>query len=428
MVFKLNLIANSLEHSGVGKFCRKAEEVFVADLSAFKPELSKSAILNPFVKEADASANYGHALIENKIQKSLNEHKYINFKESMDWVSSKLLENHMTTTYDKINPFNEENINAAKFKIVEYLKSVDTKHSLKDSLMACVSSEFYTQKEIFNFFKTEKFCWLQSFEHSNKIEKLSEYAKFKNVSFENPTHEIEQKFINIHSEVNEKFRNLIVELTPKSKNPAVQELEKEIKSLGVKSVNLADDFEQGIVIKSAIEDIIKAKNKLPESIIITPLLPHDVYGANIKMPNENSYHIMFPTSNEMKAFEQFKKQKMLLISQEKDFKNAPIEMRSRLIKEMQYESDHRMSTKNPKHRVYHEARHGMEQFNIKNQMRQLTDEELNVAKSLSGRAIEETNGKEYSSEAYAKLMNRENLTPEQMKLYMTFDGGVFPQF
>lgn len=428
MIFKVNLIANSLEHSGIGKFCQKTEKVLVTDLSAFKSELSKSAVSNPFAKGADASANYGKTLVQNRIQNPINENEYKEFKESMDWASCKLLENHMTKTYDKINPFNNENIGAVKSQIMEYIKNVDSTHGLKDSLGALVLSDFYTSKDIFKLFKEEKFLMLQNVEYSNKLEKLAEYAKSKNVSFENPTNEIEQKFINIHSDVNKNLKNLIVELTPKSKNPAVQELEKELKSLGIKDVNFSDDFEQGTLIKSAIEDIIKAKNKLPESITITPLLPHNVHGTNIKMPNENSYHIMFPTSNEMKAYDRFNKQEMHLISQEKDFKNAPIEMRSRLIKEMQYESEHRISTNNAKHRVYHEARHGMEKFNIKNQMRQLTDEELSLAESLSKRSIEEPNGKEYSSEAYAKLMNRENLTPEQMKLYMTFDEGILPQF
>lgn len=35
---------------------------------------------------------------------------------------------------------------------------------------------------------------------------------------------------------------------------------------------------------------------------------------------------------------------------------------------------------------------------------------------------------EFKSEAFAKLMNGEKLTDEQMKLYMKFDGGILPQF
>jgi hypothetical protein len=60
---------------------------------------------------------------------------------------------------------------------------------------------------------------------------------------------------------------------------------------------------------------------------------------------------------------------------------------------------------------------------------------LNLYLSESGKRIAEGVSEyakesisEFKSEAFAKLMNGEKLTDEQMKLYMAFDGGIVPQF
>lgn len=426
MGINLKAIASYSEKCGVKSILQtKPLSLSILD-KGLKPILETSVSATPFKSEAESLANYGQAIVK---KKPISEEEYYSLKDIISDYCCDLQAKIFKTIDDDINPFNEGNIESVKAKILEFLDNTDCDPDYKQNLIKMLQNRFCGSKHVLSMFKEESINTALLKERSRKLNK---YAESNNLSIESSLKNPAEGFERIYSEtIFDAFKKkikLIQSLTPKSTKPEVLKLEQEVANLGVKEVNFANDIETGTVIKEAIEGMIKAKSPLPLSITVTPLLSRSNFGECLPVSNENCYHIFLSNSVEKKAYEKLQQETIMLIKTSEDFKKASVEVQQRLIKEIEYEYEHYFSTKNPKHIIFHEARHGVQKRNVKSVNRELSDDELEVAKSLSGYAAEEANGQEFTSEAYAKLMSGEKLTPEQMKLYMTFDDGIFPAF
>ena len=268
---------------------------------------------------------------------------------------------------------------------------------------------------------------LYEFLEKKRQRDMAAYLKTKNISSLNDiTGEHENRCNELLTDFSRRYKDFMMLFTQKSTNPEVIKIEQDLKEMGIRDVNLSDDLEQAKLIKEAMQDLINGKIQLPHSIVVTPMLPKHTLGcANNYIENgaKNRY-IFLATSEETKTVNNIK----TLLDRVKDtffFSGYSTEYQQKYLEEMNEYFAHNISTNNPKHFIYHEIRHTLENNTIRG-FRTLNEVGKKIAEGVSICAKDSIS--EFKSEAFAKLMNGEKLTDEQMQIYMVFDGGIVPHF
>lgn len=341
-------------------------------------------------------------------------------KYDIDREIKALLINNQISLYEKINPISQDNVENIKAALINILSEVEFEYRelIKKKILQCE-----TAKELFATSKSILLNCLQSVQE-NKISMLCESVKAKKISL--------KKFDKVICEINNKNLLLIKKITElfmvKTTRPEVFKIEEEVKNMGVQDVRFSNDLDLAILIKEAVVDLVKAKIQLPESIIVTPIIPMGTIGYNINGISENINvgHVFLQTSNEYKFNDFLKKGIVEQASHTEAFKNASTVNKNKYINMHNNFADRLISTENSKHRIYHIFAHSFSPVSLESVMQTLSTDDMKVAKSISKYAARSINGCEVVPELFAKLMDKQKLTHEQMELYIRL-GGVVPK-
>lgn len=293
-----------------------------------------------------------------------------------------LIFNRQIGLYEKINPIVDrdvENIKRDLINLIAGIESVGSKNICKRI------SQCLTARELFNVSKSLVLNFVQStFENKDVIK------------------EIVQLF------------------SPKTPRPDVFKIEEEVRKMGVSYVNFANDLEQANLVKEAVADLMRAKIPLPESIVVTPIMPMgtSVYSAG--------HHIYLQTSCESEFEDFLKKGIVELASHTNAFKNATAVNKNKYVNSFENSVEKFFSTRNPKHKIYHEVAHLFCAISPELLTKKLSDEEIEIARSVSKCAANSVNGSEIVPEMFAMLMDGQKLTDEQMELYLKL-GKLMPR-
>lgn len=309
---------------------------------------------------------------------------------------------------NNINPINEANMAQIKEKLEYFTK--DLPPELEKELMSCSNPE-----ELFKLIKT-KAVEIANHKPNEQFVAITETARTSGI-----TPSIERLYRFADGNATDRFKKLVNIFTTKSTNPEVLKIEEELKQLGIKDVNFADDIEHARLVKEAISDLIDRRMPLPDSITVTPVLPFSYGGATLHKD------IYIPTSAEVKTGNEIQGNAISAIKNLDIFKNASSKYQKRLLENLEDLSKNQLSTKNTKHMIYHETAHTFEPKTVESAILELNPEEMNIANEISMYAASHINGQEAMPEMFAKLMDGQKLTDKQMKLYLKL-GGIVPQF
>ena len=361
------------------------------------------------ILEQDKQTN-GYGTLVNNFEAEFEEMKKSVGKEVM-----LLLAKRQSDLIDKINPINKNNFEKIKTAVIKLVKDVDPEFQNFSRINV---EKCENPTALFTTVKSRLVSGIQSF-YEHKLRLLCQDI----ISLD----EFDDELLEINFSCVQSVQNLINLFTPKTVNPKVLKLEKEVKDMGVSHVDFSDDFEQGRLIKEAILDLIKTKMPLPESVTVSNFIPFGTRGYNITRLSSSKHNawLLFTTSEEKKFNQMIKKGMCELAPQTKAFKDASLKMQTKYLESMHCILHTMHSTNNPKHQVYHEVAHSFSSMSLELMKRRLSDKELEVAKSVSHYAASSPNGREVVPEIFAKLMDKQEITPAQMKLYKKL-GGIIP--
>lgn len=347
--------------------------------------------------------NISRSLDKKFVVEPPNEYKI--FKRNIGKEIEQVLKSKQDAVFEKINPINSSNIDLIKTELTELTDNEAIRQKITDAK---------TPKELFYFIK----------KHIDEIESVDFGKLYAKAKTSGVTAELENEYSKLGSHQVKRFNTIINLLTPKSVKPEVLKIEEEVRKLGVTDVNFSDDLEQAILIKKALNDLIKGKIPLPTSITVTPALSE--FGGMGAHVSEGGY-VWLKTSTENKLSQETDSMIDGLIQSTTSFQKAPTKFQEQAIKELGTIKGHLFSTKNPKHKIYHEVAHTFELSTASSNFRTLNTEEMNIASEISYYAKSLTNGMEAMPEMFAKLMDGQQLTDKQMALYIKL-GGIVPQF
>lgn len=387
------------------------------DISRLKAISNQKPIIsdaNPLIM--DAKANLAKVNINKNMGLAKEAIKYETFKENVIEEVKALRKSEVTKCMKAINPINSNNITQIRTELKYFTKDCDIDLQLK-----ILDSE--TPDELFEVIKQN------SVEISN-AKNMELVESFCNKTPKDITPEMEQEYKMILTNASKRFRKFINLFTPKSTNPRVIKIEQEVRELGVKDVNFSDDLEQAKLIKEAITDLIKKKCPLPHSITITPALERSDGGITTNAINgdKRQGYIYLQTVQEKKLSEQMDEKIEKLIQRTNTFKNTTsAELKKQFLDEIHNIKQRDLSTSNPKHKIYHEVAHTFQPLDLESELKELSDDDMEIASSISLCAKRKQNGKEAMPEIFAMLMDEQKLTYKKMELYLKL-GGIVPQF
>lgn len=390
-----------------------------ASNEAFKPAEDAASSLEELKSTTTNLSNNNDLKTRYSTMVQNSEKEFEILKQDVDKEVKCLLINSQISLYEKINPISEDNVENIKTALIKLIVKTGSEYGefLIKNIIECNNS-----KELFCVIKNVLLNYMHS-TYEDRISELCNLVKTKKISSD--------EFDNIIFELNNNsivFLNKVVELFMiKTTRPEVFKLEEEVRNMGVKYVRFSNDLEQAILIKEAIADLLKAKIQLPESIIVTPIIPMGKSGYNISAnkTDKNIGNIFIQTSYENKFDDFLKKGVGELAYHTEIFKKSSSMNRSKYVS-LYNNLGKISSTQNSKHRIYHVIAHSFCPISLEAIMRELSAEEMNVAKSVSKYAARSTNGHELVPEIFAKLMDKQKLTKEQMELYLKL-GGIVPQ-
>lgn len=411
--------------TNIGKAVNKIEKGKMGEETVEKATsiFNKSATsTNSIVMDAKAT------LSQLKVTKPINENFYQSLKKDFDSKINKLIYEQNIQTYKNINPINHSNISEVKADILNTLchsNDGSDKNIIKELIERI--SNCKKPDELFEIFKDQSFYNAIGKQQQQEINEFVNGLKLHSLNDITAANEI--SYSKINSDYNKKLNIIIETLSPKSKKTEVVKIEQELKEMGIENVNLSDDLEQAKLVREGMQDLISAKIKLPNSITVTPLLPKDVGGcANNYVENMAKKRCIFlPRSEEIKNL--YGKNDLInKVTKTSLFMDSPIEYQQKYLEDASQYFEFQSSTNNPKGGIYHEVRHTLEDNTLKASFipALIKGKWENIGEGVSGYAKESIS--EFKSEAFAKLMSHEDLSEEQMKLYMMFDGGIVPQF
>lgn len=273
----------------------------------------------------------------------------------------------------QINPFASENLDKMKLELLYLFDEIAPE--LKPEIFDCNNPE-----QLFKLLKDKK-TTNEILEHQIKTLENNDLSTDSDLDIA-----ITKSARNI--------RRFFRAITPKSTNPEVQKLEKEVKSMGIRGVNFSDDIEKAKMVRDAIKDLIEARIPLPYSITITPCLPEKFSGLTATWTGSNGAngHVFLATSEE---------DELVKIAR----KMSPTGNKKWI------------STNNPKHNIFHEIAHafqGGEKYNF-------SSDDLKLVKKISKYAATKPQS-EAMPEMFAMLMDGQNLTEQQLDLYLQLEG------
>lgn len=335
------------------------------------------------------------------------EQEYKIFKRKIGQEIEEATKSRRSAVYAEINPINANNIDSIKAKLISVVDDVE----LQQKISGC-----NTPEELFLFMKENIIA---------KMCLVNNCVLEKKLLLSGSTPELEKEYAVLANNQIKKVNEAISILTPKSTNPEVLRLEEEVRRLGIKDVNFSDDLERARIVKEAMEDLIKTKVPLPNSITVTPALATGTGGLGGHIA-ENRY-MWLPKSKESLLINELESGLDKVMQNTSAFQSASAEFQTRCIKDLEALKNKVHSTSNSKHLIYHEAAHTFEPNSLAANSRVLTKEEMSLCGKISIYAQSAQNGKEAMPEMFAKLMDGQILTEKQMELYLKL-GGIVPQF
>lgn len=362
---------------------------------------------DPFIMDAKAVSS------KNVVDKSLKAAK-VAVQEEGDSIVSDVMYDISGTFLKRheqllrgINPINEGNFQTIKAQLIGMIDNAE----VKNIILECSD---HTQ--LFSLLKNGMPSICGSDEFMNFLMEMSKKTKF------HPLEEAE--FRQLYSELDDKAAKIFDILTPKSTKPDAIKLEEEIRALGVKEINLADDTKQGELIKSAIEDMQKRKIPIPDSICVTPFLKTNTEGLVLHGKNSHmflNHSIENEFNNSMHAqLEELAKQDHRFIS------GSEAHQQNILNKIAKYKKKINYSSTDPRHAIYHESAHTTQDESLKALYEPLSAEEKEIADSTSGYTQRTQKRKEIMPELFAKMMSGQRLTDQEMTVYLKL-GGILPK-
>lgn len=368
-----------------------------------------------YVKSAEKSALdaaiYKPSAVFTTISKE-SEYKFA--KSNIKAESKKIIMTVLDSVNDKINPINAGNIGHIQNEL---------KYFLKDTDLALPQETLNNPKKLFNFVKENLDTLIDGANQEKLCELLDEASKT------GVTQAIQKEFNMLSCKALRRIRKFVNLLTPKSTNPKVLKLEEEVRALGVKDVNFSDDLRQAKLTKEAIEDMRKVQIPLPHSITVTSILPSDTNGmtASASSKLKTNGYVFLQKTKEKQFSDLGLKFIDKLTKKTPTYNKLSSDLQERYLQEINSKMYKFTSTNNPKHDIYHETAHTFQPNTIESILKTLTDKELKTASEISSYSTDLENGREAMPEIFAKLMDRQTLTPEQIDLYLDL-GGIVPKF
>lgn len=327
----------------------------------------------------------------------------------------------------KCNPVNNKNFPDIKNKVKGVLSDFD---DISEEL-----NKISNPRDLRNFI-------LKYLEDSNLDKPIQKFAlNVKNLPEDKATYvKLLANTPNIGKIIGDKFfeiqKGLIDAVTPRSFNPKVIKIENEIKQLGVKEINLADDLKSAQNFKVALEEMKKSGVKMPYSIKLCDLINDK--GFSLQNYDNSKNLITIRSSFYNKTASDIRIKHLKELKQSPEYLNSSTEDRLKIIRYISRRFFNQTSTNNKYHTLRHEVEHTLKNKNIDNVINEIINngnyiddriyllkKDSEIAKSISNYAHKDIEGREFTAEAFAKLMNGQELTKEQMGLYKVF-GGFIP--
>lgn len=314
------------------------------------------------------------------------------------------------------NPINDENIN--------YYKGVIKEFASKSPLQVLQEVEFCKNPlELFVIIKKNiKDIAIQK--SDSAISNLLHRVKYEGVTSKS------QNEFNLGAVLSTRsYKKLTNLLTPRSKNPEVIKLEQEAVSLGAKKVNFSDDLKNAKMVNEVLKEFNELGLPIPDKITISAFCQSGMQGCELTAPlkSKNETHVFLAHSEDIQLMNSLKSNPESILNSIYLYKNSSADVQKKLNESLKNKIEFSKSTNNPKHTIYHEFAHAFQPKQIVDYLRQLSSEEMEVAGQISSYAKTFVCGLEAMPEMFAKLMDRQPLSSEQMKLYLKL-GGIVPKF
>lgn len=385
------------------------------------------------VKKNDSEASNEVAMSSGKMGKLLNSKSLMDsystsvqnpdkefeiLKQNIDKEIKNLLICNQIGLYEKINLILDDNVKNVKKVLAELIIDAPLMHKefITKEITKCTNSRelFYSIKNV-----------LLNFMHSAYEDRISnlfnnmQENKMSSEEFEQALSELNNDCIVFLSSVSELY-------TAKTTRPEVFKIEEEVRNMGVKTVKFSNDLQQAILIKEAVNDLIKAKIDLPQLIVVTPIIPMGTSGYNIcaHKDDKNVGNIFLQTSDENKFDDFMKKGIVELASGTEAFKKASSTNKNKYINLHNNTHEKISFTQNSKHRIYHVIAHPFCRLSFEAIIHKLSIEEMNADKSVLKYAQKVAKRNELVPEAFVKLINKQKVTKEQIDLYLKLSEAI----
>jgi hypothetical protein len=342
-----------------------------------------------------------------------------NIEKLIDEADMAVIQRKLRTAVEELNPFNINNFHEKKKIIADHIESLDEPQKL--DLLAEVS-DCKDHGELFSLFKEHEFLNRLDICNDSKMFSVLKESYKKDVYIDDALEEYKKfKEEKIFTK-----RDLLDRLIPRSSKAEVLKLEEEIRSLGVREINLSDDLEGGINLKKAIEAMIKARGSIPHAYYKNPLKPLRK-GGSVELllsPDKRTYLV---PHMELHAVITTRQEILEAARAGKRLKSFPDDVKRVFIGKIEEDFKDIDSYKNGG-TIFHESEHYRTNYVMRYfYARHLTDEELELARSVSIYAADADDISELRAEIFRKLMHGHRISDELMSWYIRNDGTV-PEF
>lgn len=367
----------------------------------------KKAIVEALPVNADASATPlvmdAKATLAKISIGGVNKAKFEELKSSVFREINEYVNEMQRSLRRKINPVTDSNFEDIKSRLQPFAEYI--KPSLREDL--------FNAKSPTTFFIHAKYNAEQLITQDYALDEIVRKSKILG-----ETPELERDLQRCEND--EITRGIFKVFTPKSTIPEVIKIEDELRQVGITDVNLSDDLKQAQYLREAVKKMANNNIPLPKEIMVSPIMPFDKGGLTITDIQNNS-RIYLPTSVEDELMFDLTSDIENVVRNLKAFKNASLENQGVLIREMRQEAGRHSPVTTPIQKIYHEFGHIFGKTS-----KQLSEEELDIAREISEYASSQDDGKEIVPEMFVVLMSGKHLTDRQMALYTKL-GGIVPR-
>lgn len=440
---EINIRSAETAIKAASNIIKPAEEKVLQTVERVISSSIKTSALD--IMATDARTSYGQLLAKGSIKKVPTQAEIDILDRNITLESCfkalNLNERISAETYRTINPITPTNFAEIKGRALSTVNGFGLKSQIKEcktpeelfkllkTNIERITSDIDTSAYSLQEEKDKLIKYLKNTKLSTKISECKDFESLQQVFGEN----IEEIIKTVPSdyfkmtEAEQNLRNAQISkacelfklLSQKSTKPEILQMEQRAHALGVKYINFADDVEQAKITMEALEEYPKRGVPIPHSIVVSTIIPEHLGGCCLN--TGSNYLIAMKTTTESNALKLMSEQFDALVQETSSFKKASPELQRAYLDTLNANEKSLYSTQNPHHKFWHETGHTFQSKDIED----LTEIEKEIASKISGYSSKE-GGTEVVPEMFAKLMDRQKLTDEQMALYIKL-GGIVPK-